>query len=215
MPATASSTAIWIQESPCPNWDIPNSSVPKATACSIALIMSNLIPDIGVAGNVRMAIIPATRPSGTLTENSHGQGATEAVPVLTALLSDPLPKIRTVAAQTLGHYAGPDAVTGDGREEVTAYVRSRELAPVTLPGLQKLITSVAGDMAIYKELKHVPAAQTRNFRNDMYIISESLRMMDKAKQPTMSAADGTSTIIPTSIDSSKGTWLERSSLFTS
>src|SRR6202000_1186331 len=44
-------------------------------------------------------------------------------------------------------------------------------------------------MAIYKELRNVPAAQTRNFRNDMYLISEALRTMDKAHQPTISAAD--------------------------
>jgi inorganic phosphate transporter, PiT family len=97
--------------------------------------------------------------------------------------------VSTLAAQTLGHYASPEVISGDGRDEVTTYVRSRELAPATIPALQKLVTDVGSDMARYKELKHVPAGQTRNFRNDMYIISESLRMMDKAKQPTMSAAD--------------------------
>jgi PiT family inorganic phosphate transporter len=100
--------------------------------------------------------------------------------------------VSAVAAQTLGHYAGAETVSpsDDGRDEVTAYVRSRALAPTTIPALEKLVTAVGTDMARYKELKHVPPAQTRNFRNDMYIISESLRMMDKAKQPTMSADDG-------------------------
>jgi len=93
------------------------------------------------------------------------------------------------AADTLGHYAGGATVAGDGREEVTAYVRTRELAPTTIAGLQKLVESVGHDMSIYKELKNVPPAQTRNFRNDLYIVSEALRFMDKSHQPTIGAAD--------------------------
>jgi PiT family inorganic phosphate transporter len=93
------------------------------------------------------------------------------------------------AADTLGHYAGGAAVAGDGREEVTAYVRSRALVPTTVAGLQKLVGAVGHDMAIYKELRHVPPAETRNFRNDMYVISEALRFMDKAKLPTIAPAD--------------------------
>jgi PiT family inorganic phosphate transporter len=93
------------------------------------------------------------------------------------------------ASETLGHYAGGATVAGDGREEVTAYVRTREVAPTTMAGLQKLVSSIGADMARYKELKHVPPAETRNFRNDMYIVSEALRFMDKSKQPTIGPAD--------------------------
>jgi len=77
-------------------------------------------------------------------------------------------------------------VPGDGRDEVTAYVRTREITPTTMAGLQKLVGAIGHDMAIYKELRHVPPAQTRNFRNDMYIVSEALRFMDKTKQPNFS-----------------------------
>ena len=93
------------------------------------------------------------------------------------------------AGETLGRYAGGATVDGDGRDDVTTYVRTRELAPTTIAGLDKLVTAVGHDMSIYKELKKVPPAQTRNFRNDMYLISEALRLMDKSKQPTISAAD--------------------------
>jgi PiT family inorganic phosphate transporter len=93
------------------------------------------------------------------------------------------------AADTLGHYTNGAVVAGDGRDEVTAYVRTRELAPTTIAGLQKLVVSVGNDLARYKELKNVPAAETRNFRNDLYVVSEALRFMEKSKQPTISAAD--------------------------
>jgi PiT family inorganic phosphate transporter len=95
------------------------------------------------------------------------------------------------ASESLGHYSADDPATiaGDGRAEVTAYVRSRKLEDNTLPGLRKLVGGVAHDMSIYKELRNVPAAQTRNFRNDMYLIGEALRMMGKANLPAIGPAD--------------------------
>ena len=97
------------------------------------------------------------------------------------------------AADTLDHYAsagaGAPPVANDGRDAVTAYVRSRALGPDTVPGLRTLVAAVGRDMARYGELRHVPPAQTRNFRNDMYLVSEALRLMEKSKQPTMTAAD--------------------------
>jgi PiT family inorganic phosphate transporter len=93
------------------------------------------------------------------------------------------------ASQTLERYAGGVTVADDGRQEVTDYVRTRELTPTTIAGLEKLVGGIGRDMAVYKELKHVPAAETRNFRNDMYVVSEALRFMEKTKQPTIAPAD--------------------------
>ncbi|HTB59695.1 MAG TPA: inorganic phosphate transporter [Polyangia bacterium] len=98
--------------------------------------------------------------------------------------------VSAMAADTLGRYTDAGAtVTGDGREEVTTYVRTRQLAPMTVPGLKRLVSAVGSDMAIYKELRNVPAGKTRNFRNDMYLISEALRMMDKSHLPAVGPAD--------------------------
>ena len=36
---------------------------------------------------------------------------------------------------------------------------------------------------MYKELKDVPQDQVRNFRNDMYVVSEALRLMQKSGKP--------------------------------
>jgi PiT family inorganic phosphate transporter len=94
------------------------------------------------------------------------------------------------ASETLGHYAtGGAAVAGDGRDEVTAYVRTRQLEGATVPGLRALVGAVAHDMSTYKELRYVPPAKTRNFRNDMYLISEALRMMEKSRLPAIGPAD--------------------------
>jgi inorganic phosphate transporter, PiT family len=97
--------------------------------------------------------------------------------------------VSTQAGTTLGHYAGGATVAGDGREEVQAFVRTRQVAATTVAGLEKLVESVGHDMSIYKELKSVPPSATRNFRNDMYMISEALRIMDKSHEPTIGPAD--------------------------
>jgi PiT family inorganic phosphate transporter len=97
--------------------------------------------------------------------------------------------VSAMAANTLERYSAPTPVTGDGREDVTAYLRTKELTPATVPAVHALVTAVGHDMAIYKELRNVPVAQTRNFRNDMYLISEALRTMDKAHLPAIAPAD--------------------------
>jgi PiT family inorganic phosphate transporter len=94
------------------------------------------------------------------------------------------------AGQALDRYAeAPLPAGSDPREGVTAYVRSHALAPTTVAATATLTRAIGHDLAIYKELKAVPPEKTRNFRNDMYLVSEALRLMDKAGQPTMSALD--------------------------
>jgi PiT family inorganic phosphate transporter len=97
--------------------------------------------------------------------------------------------VSTQTAGTLAHYAGSAPVAGDGRDQVTTFVRTKQLQSDTVAGLQKLIGGVGHDMAIYKELKHVPPTQTRNFRNDLYLLGEALRVMDKSHQPAIRPAD--------------------------
>jgi PiT family inorganic phosphate transporter len=44
-------------------------------------------------------------------------------------------------------------------------------------------------MALFKELKNVPQDRVRNFGNDMYVVSEALRLMQKSGKPALAAAD--------------------------
>jgi PiT family inorganic phosphate transporter len=48
---------------------------------------------------------------------------------------------------------------------------------------------MATEMSIYKDLKAVPQTRVRNFRNDMYVVSEALRLMQKAHQPAFTAQE--------------------------
>ena len=92
-------------------------------------------------------------------------------------------------AATLNRYVTPDAVVGDPREEVTEYVRSRNFTPNTMLALRDMVSGMGTEMAMYKELKAVPQDRVRNFRNDMYVVSEAFRFMQKTGQPKFTPAD--------------------------
>jgi PiT family inorganic phosphate transporter len=94
----------------------------------------------------------------------------------------------THASEVLGHYA-PDAVVADPRGEITRYVRTRELAPQTLPAVRAVMVEVAGEVDTYKELKSVPPEKTGNIRNDLYLVGEALRFVKKEGKPKVTKAD--------------------------
>jgi PiT family inorganic phosphate transporter len=97
--------------------------------------------------------------------------------------------VSTQTANMLDHYVSPNAVIGDPREDLTNYIRTKQFTPNTMLALRETINGIGTEMALYKELKAVPQDKVRNFRNDMYVVSEALRLMNKSHQPEFSAAD--------------------------
>jgi PiT family inorganic phosphate transporter len=93
------------------------------------------------------------------------------------------------AVDSLNHYVGTDAVIGDPRDDVTNYIRTKTSTPNTMLAMRSLVSDIGNEMAIYKVLKNVPPEQTRNYRNDMYVISEALRIMQKSGKPALSEGD--------------------------
>ena len=93
------------------------------------------------------------------------------------------------AADTLSKYVSANAVIGDPHEEVTNYVRTKEFTPNTMLALRQLVSDIGNETALYGEMRGVPNDRLRNFRNDMYLVSESLRLMQKTKQPEIAADD--------------------------
>jgi PiT family inorganic phosphate transporter len=93
------------------------------------------------------------------------------------------------AADALTKYVSPNAVVGDAHDDVTQYIRDKNFTPNTMLALRTLVSDVGNETALYKEMKNIPNDRVRNFRNDMYLISEALRLMKKNGQPQISAAD--------------------------
>jgi PiT family inorganic phosphate transporter len=94
-------------------------------------------------------------------------------------------------ANTLDHYVDKNATVVDPRDDVQQFVRDRNFTPNTMFALRNVIVDISNETALYKELKNVPQDQVRNLRNDMYLVSEALRLMKKSHKPNISAADWT------------------------
>ena len=97
--------------------------------------------------------------------------------------------VSTQAADTLTKYVSPDAAVGDAREDVTDYIRTKDFTPNTMLALRTLVSDIGNETALYREMKNIPNDRVRNFRNDMYLISEALRIMQKSGKPQIAAAD--------------------------
>jgi inorganic phosphate transporter, PiT family len=93
------------------------------------------------------------------------------------------------AANTLNNYVSPNAVVGDARDDVTEYIRSKQFTPNTMLALRTMVSDMGNETALYKEMKNIPNDKVRNFRNDMYLVSESLRLMQKSGKPQFSTGD--------------------------
>jgi PiT family inorganic phosphate transporter len=108
---------------------------------------------------------------------------------VTAKQSQDFIAVSHMAADTVGKYVEASAVVGDPRDDVTEYIRTKEFKPSTMLALRVLINDIGTEMAQFKELVLVPQTQVRNFRNDMYLVSEALRLMQKSGKPVFAAAD--------------------------
>lgn len=97
--------------------------------------------------------------------------------------------VSTQTADTLNKYVTSGAVIADPRSDVTDYIRTKEFTPNTMLALRELVNGIGTEMAIYKELAKVPHEQVRNFRNDMYLVSEAIRLVQKSGTPKFADAD--------------------------
>jgi inorganic phosphate transporter, PiT family len=94
------------------------------------------------------------------------------------------------AGQILDQHVNKSGVLGeDARGEVTDYIRTKEIRPDTVLALRELVKDLEGDVVVYKEYKSVPANKQANVRNDMYVASEAIRLMQKNHNPAFTAAE--------------------------
>ncbi len=91
--------------------------------------------------------------------------------------------------QVLDGYTHGQTAPPDSRQEVGRYLRSRQLTPDTIPAVRALSGEVRNGITGYGSVAQVPDEQTGNTRNDMYLISEALRRMDKQHDPPFPAGD--------------------------
>ncbi len=108
---------------------------------------------------------------------------------VTARESQDFVAVSRTAADTLNKYVTPAASIGDPGEDVTEYIRTKEFKPNTMLALRELVNGIGTEMAQFGDLKAVPQDKVRNFRNDMYLASEALRLMQKSGNPVLAPND--------------------------
>jgi len=96
------------------------------------------------------------------------------------------------AGKVLDAHVDKTGILGaNARSEVTDYIRTKQLQPDTVLALRELVEDLNHEVALYKEFKAVPPSQQTNVRNDMYVASEAIRLMEKNKNPNFTAAETT------------------------
>ncbi len=85
------------------------------------------------------------------------------------------------AAQSLeGIGGGPaPAKASDARDAIGSYLEDKKLTPAVVPSLAAMTRDLAARLDRAGTIKDMPADETRNVRNDMYMVSESLRLAGK------------------------------------
>jgi PiT family inorganic phosphate transporter len=101
-----------------------------------------------------------------------------------------------VSAQTeqvFNHYVSPNAVIADARTNLTDYIRTKQFDQNTMLAARQMVEEIDNEVLQYKSLNSVPPNQQQNVRNDMYVVSEALRLIAKYPgrngAPTFTAAE--------------------------
>ena len=107
------------------------------------------------------------------------------VPISYAL-NRAMPADQTAEFATIAHVAqaslertAPGFAPADARATLSHYVRTRAVEPSTLPALAVVAGSIGDQVRQHDTLAKVPAAAVANVRNDMYLASETIRLVDK------------------------------------
>jgi PiT family inorganic phosphate transporter len=108
---------------------------------------------------------------------------------ITRSQSDDFVAVSQQAAGVLSNYVSPDAVIANPQDEVTDYIRTKHFTPNTMLGMRQLVSSIGDEIALYGEMAKIPNERVPNFRNEMYVASEGLRLMKKNHQGDISAYD--------------------------
>ena len=76
----------------------------------------------------------------------------------------------------------------DAGKQLEEFVANKKYEPAVIPALQQEITDIRNEASSYGSLGGVPAEMQANVRNQMYVTSESLKLLAKSG-PKMSAGD--------------------------
>ncbi len=80
---------------------------------------------------------------------------------------------------TISHYVDPNAIIGEAQPELEHFVSSHQWQPATMLALRQTVNDIQNEATRYRSLGNVPAEMQANVRNQMYLVSETMRLMPK------------------------------------
>jgi inorganic phosphate transporter, PiT family len=109
---------------------------------------------------------------------------------VTAQQIDTFMATSTQMVATLDKYTDKNAVMADEQPELEKFVSTRQYEPGVMLALRQIVVDIRNEVTLYGSLKGVPQDMQANVRNQMYLASETMRLLGK-NGPKMSAADTT------------------------
>jgi PiT family inorganic phosphate transporter len=125
-----------------------------------------------------MLILVGTVP--TAYALNHAMGANQVQAFATA---------STRATAVLDHYVGAKAAPEDAGPELEKFISTKQYEPGVMVALRDMVFDIRDEAVSYGTLARVPQGMHANVRNQMYLTSETLQLMEKNGGPAMSAAD--------------------------
>jgi inorganic phosphate transporter, PiT family len=102
----------------------------------------------------------------------------------------PFAAVSTQVAGALHNYEDPNATLGDAPAELNDFVANKKFEPQVISALEQMVTDIRNEAVGYGSLGNVPAEMQANVRNQMYLVSETFRLLPKAAgAPKINAAD--------------------------
>ena len=92
-------------------------------------------------------------------------------------------------AGSLNNYIEPTAVLQSATPELEKFVSTKQYEPSVMLALQQMVNDIRNEATSYGSLAKVPADMQANVRNQMYLTSETLRILPKTSAPKMSEED--------------------------
>ncbi|MEO6816707.1 MAG: inorganic phosphate transporter [Edaphobacter sp.] len=87
-----------------------------------------------------------------------------------------------------GNYVDSSTTVADSGPELENFVSTHKFVPATMLALQEMVADIRNESVSYGSIAHVPASMQSNVRNQMYLTSETIRLMPKYG-PKISADD--------------------------
>ena len=87
--------------------------------------------------------------------------------------------VSTQVAGAIHHYEQEGATVGDAGQELERFVNTHKYQPGTTVALEQMVNDIRNEAVSYGSLGNVPAEMQANVRNQMYLTSETLRLIPK------------------------------------